>query len=504
MSSPSQTPLTSSSPAGPLGSTTPRLWTPPLRDLSEPDATYGHDLNAFAERVLGIEFYPYQQWLSIHAGELLPDGRPRFRRLLIMIARQNGKSLWAKVLILYWIFIEQQRKVLATSTNRDYARVAWYETLEMIKDCEWLAKRLNTRETKFATGSETITTTEGAQYKFAASNRRTGRSLTLPRVLLDELREHLTWEAWNAVTPTMKTVWDAQLVALSNAGGVEAVVLNEFRTEALAGDNERVGIFEWSGPPDTAADDVDALLAANPLIGYRVDLAELVTEARAAMAAGGEKLSGFEIEQLCRAVPVLNPAVSGWTDAGTDEPIDLAPHRARTALCLDIALDGSHASLIAAVVLDGQVHLEVVAAWAGFGCSRAVAVELPEHVRRVRPAVVGWYPNGPAAVVTAELAGQKPRRNDWPPRGVKLVELQAETPAVCMSFSELVDAGEVTHPKDPLLDAQIAGTQWQRLGDRKVYGRTASGGPIDAPYAAAGATYLARILPPPRPPLAIA
>jgi hypothetical protein len=461
-------------------------------------------LNQFAADVVGVDFHPYQQWLSVHAGELLADGRPRFRRLLIMIARQNGKSLWAKVLILYWLFIEEQRKVLATSTNRDYARVAWYETLGMIKDCDWLAKRLDTKRTTFATGSEVITTTEGMQYKFAASNRRAGRSLTLQRVLLDELREHQTWEAWNAITPTMKTVWDAQLVALSNAGGVEAIVLNTFREEALAGDNQRMGIFEWSGPEDCEADDIDALLQANPLIGHMIELDELLAEARAAKAKGGEKLAGFFIEQLCRAVPVLNPAVSGWEDAGTDEPIDLAPHRARTALCLDIALDGSHATLIAAVVLDGQVHLEVVAAWAGFGCSRAVAVELPEHVRRVRPAVVGWYPNGPAAVVTAELAARKPRRSDWPPRGVKLVELQAETPAVCMSFAALVEAGEVTHPCDPLMDAQTATAQKQQRGDTWVFGRSVSGGPIDSVYAAAGAAHLARILPPPRPPLAIA
>jgi hypothetical protein len=487
------------------GSTTPRLWTPPLRELT-PDTSYGYDLNDFAFRVLGIDFYPYQKWLSIHAGELLADGRPRFRRLLVMIARQNGKSLWAKVLILYWLFIECQRKILATSTNRDYARVAWYETLDMIKECEHLAKRLDNRQTKFATGSEVITTTDRCIYKFAASNRRAGRSLTLDRALLDELREHLTWEAWNAVTPTMKTVPTAQLVALSNAGGVEAVVLNQLRAEALAGDNERIGLFEWSAPEDCEPDDVDGILQANPLAGYVLGmLDELIAEARAAKEAGGEKLAGYYIEQLCRAVPVLNPAVTGWIDCGTDEPADLAEHRARTALVVDVALDGSHAALLAAVLLDGVVHLEVVQAWTGHGCSRAVVAELPDLVRRVRPAAVGWYPGGPGAAVTGELAAKKgPRRQAWPPRGVKLEELSADTPAICMSFSDMADAGEIEHPKDPMLDAQMATVQWQKRGDRRVFGRSVSGGPIDAPYAAAGAAWLVRRLPPPRPKLSVA
>ncbi|HEX4725683.1 MAG TPA: terminase, partial [Pseudonocardiaceae bacterium] len=365
-------------------------------------------------------------------------------------------------------------------------------------------RRLDVRATKFATGSETIVTTDGSQYRFAASNRRTGRSLTLNRVLLDELREHVTWDAWNAVTPTMKTVLDAQLVALSNAGGVEAIVLNEFRAEAMAGDNERLGLFEWSAPDDAEPDDVDALLHANPLGGYLVDMEELLADARAAMAAGGEKLVGFKIEQMCRAVPVLNPAVVGWTDCGTDEPIDLAPYRTRTALCVDIALDGSHACLVAAVELDGVVHLEVVKAWAGYGCGRVVAVELPALVRRVRPAVLGWLPLGPAAAVAAELGAQKGRRSDWPPRGVKLEELTTETAGVCMSFAGMVAAGEVSQPNDPLLDAQAATVQRKQQRDQWVFGRSASSGPIDGMYAAAGATWLVRRLPPPRAPLAIA
>jgi len=503
MAAPDLTRSTRSDSGGPLGSTEPRIWTPPLRELT-PETSYGFDLNDFALDVLGIDFYPYQKWLSIHAGELLVDGRPRFRRLLVMIARQNGKSLWAKVLILYWMFVEIHKKILATSTNRDYARVAWYETLDMIKDCEFTNRRLDVRATKFATGSETIVTTDGSQYKFAASNRRTGRSLTLNRVLLDELREHVTWDSWNAVTPTMKTVPDAQLVALSNAGGLEAIVLNDFRAEAMAGDNERLGLFEWSAPDDAEPDDVAGLLYANPLAGYLVDVDELLSDARAAIAAGGEKLVGFKIEQMCRAVPVLNPAVVGWKDCGTDEPADLAPHRARTALCVDIALDGSHATLVAAVELDKVVHLEVVAAWSGYGCGRVVAVELPALVRRVRPAVVGWYPQGPAAAVAAELAARKDRRSDWPPRGVKLDELTTETGGVCMSFAGMVGAHQVSHPHDPLMDAQAATVQRKRQGDQWVFARPASGGPIDAMYAAAGATWLVRRLPPPRPPLSVA
>src|ERR1700742_2146374 len=84
-------------PPVPLGSITPRLWTRPLRRLT-PQTSYGFRVIWFAAVVLGQPLDPWQQWLVIHLGELLPDGRPRFRRVLVLVARQNGKTHLCKVL----------------------------------------------------------------------------------------------------------------------------------------------------------------------------------------------------------------------------------------------------------------------------------------------------------------------------------------------------------------------------------------------------------------------
>ena len=53
------------------GSETPRVWTPPLRDLT-PETSLGFRCIAFAE-LLGVTLLPWQQWLCIHLLELLPD-----------------------------------------------------------------------------------------------------------------------------------------------------------------------------------------------------------------------------------------------------------------------------------------------------------------------------------------------------------------------------------------------------------------------------------------------
>ena len=78
----------------------PSVYTPPLRELT-PDTSYGFDVINFAERI-GHPLDPWQCWAVIHIGELLPDGRPRFRKVLILVARQNGKSELLKIIGLYF------------------------------------------------------------------------------------------------------------------------------------------------------------------------------------------------------------------------------------------------------------------------------------------------------------------------------------------------------------------------------------------------------------------
>ena len=54
------------------GKETPRIFTPPLRDLT-PDTSVGFEVIDFARDVLHIELFPWQKWLAIHALEVI-DG----------------------------------------------------------------------------------------------------------------------------------------------------------------------------------------------------------------------------------------------------------------------------------------------------------------------------------------------------------------------------------------------------------------------------------------------
>lgn len=483
------------------GSVTPRLWTPPVRELT-PASSYGFDLIDFARDVLAMPLDPWQQWVAIHAGELLPDGRPRFRVVLIIVARQNGKTLLAKVLTLFWMFVDRVGLVLSTSTNRGYAKEAWLDCIAIAQANEYL--RGDLAPPRLTIGEETMHTRHGSRYKIAAANRRAGRSLTVDRLIIDEIREHADWDAWAAAYNAMNARPYAQAVAISNQGDDTAVVLNALRDSALgflesgAGD-ERLGLFEYSALEGADPTDRSALLAANPSAPDRVDLDALLGAGRRAVAAGGEELAQFRTEVLCQRVELLDPAIDpgAWARCGVDDPVDLAEHRDRVALAYDVSLDGRHATLAAAAVVDGRVRVELVRAWDGTAAMRR---ELPAIVERIRPRVLAWLPNGPAAAVAADLADRKTR--GWPPRRVAVEDIKGDITAVCMGLAELVHAGELDHPRDPLLDAHVHAAQRMRRGDAWAFQRRGSG-PIDALYAAAAAVHCARTLPPPPPALVV-
>jgi hypothetical protein len=492
-----------------LGSTLPRVYTQPLVTgppgpcgcgcALDETTSYGFDVVWFAANILGTPLDPWERWLVIHAGELLPDGRPRFRTVLAIVARQNGKSLLMRVLILFWMFVERLPMILATSTDRSYAKAAWTATCDAARENEHLSADLDPKRCQtLQIGEEEFRTIHGSKYRFAAVNRRAGRSLTIHRLVLDEIREHANFDAWGAATNAMNAVPSGQIFTVSNQGDDQSIVLDWLRGAALTfletgqGDR-RLGLFEWSAPPGSEPTDIQALCAANPNAGHRLDIESLLGAAKQAISGGGEALTTFKTEVMCMRVDKLDPAIEpgAWDVAGTDAPIDLAEHRRNVALCVDVALDGSHASLVAAALLDGTVHAEVVRHWEGRGCTQQLRADLPSVVARVKPGVVGWFPMGPAASVAAELAERKGR--SWPPPYVKVAEIRGEVTAVCMGLAELVLAGEIRHPNDDMLTMHVKAAEKLRRGDAWVFGRQGAGA-IDGAYALAGAVHLARTM----------
>lgn len=467
---------------------------------------------AFARDVLREPLDPWQQWAVIHMGELLPDGRPRFRQVLILVARQNGKTHLCKVLALYWLYVERQALVFGTSTQLEQAAEAWQAAVDTAQRVPALAAR--TLRVRIGNGQQTLPTRERCRYKIGTAGSTGGRGKTIRRAIGDELREQHNWEAYKALTYATNAVADAQLVYITNQGDEKAVVLRALRASALdlinhvsehgpvdwaglqaAGLDPALGLFEWSAPDNSDPRDVAAQAAANPQLGRRMAY-DTVSGAAARVSKPGadpQERAGFLTEVLCMDVPILNPAIDpeAWKAQCQPAPLE----NVRLAAVADTAPNARHATLaVAAELPDGTVRVETVHEWTGPRAVVEMEQDLPEWLARIRPRLFGWFPGGPAAAAAARLKDRrKAGKYGWPPAGVTVVEIKAEQPAVCMSLAKEVVAGTLVHSGQAMLDAQVGGAEPAPRGDGWVF--TRKGGDVDALYAIAGAAHLARTLP---------
>lgn len=373
------------------GSEVPRVFTPPLRELT-PETTAGFAAIEFSEEVLGIELLPWQRWLLIHALELLEDGSFRFRTVVLLVARQNGKSTLAQILSLFFLYVRQSRLVIGTAQNLDIAEEVWAGAVELAEGTPDTAEMIS--RVVHTNGKKSLELDTGERYKVQAASRRGGRGLSGDLVLLDELREHANWDAWGAVTKTTMARAMAQIWALSNAGDAASLVLRYLRkmahkvlgdpdginsdglgsvdladAESMPDDVEDVpaddslGIFEWSAPPGCSVDDRAGWAAANPSLGYTI------TERAIASAAATDPEWVFRTEVLCQwnDGTTEGPFPSGSWEAGLDAS-SVIPAAEPVTFAVDTEHDRSRTYIAAAGLrADGGVHGEVVAARYGQG-----------------------------------------------------------------------------------------------------------------------------------------
>lgn len=369
-----------------LGSETPRIFTPPLRELT-PKTSLGFSAIDFATDVLQVDLFPWQRWLLIHALELREEGGFRFRNVVVLVARQNGKSTLSQVLALWFMYVYGYDLVLGTAQDLDTAEEVWQGAVDLVTETDLDDQPLRPelfelhQRTVLVNGKKSLELKTGARYKAKAASRRSGRGLSGDLVMLDELREHQNWDAWGAITKTTMARDEAMVWALSNAGDSLSVVLAYLRQMAHAAlgdpdginrddspviesedadeieldeDDDSLGIFEWSAPPGCDIWDRDGWAQANPSLGYKI------SERTVASAAKTDPDAIFRTEVLCQWVDNLQVAaldVARWssladpsaTRAGSPVyAVAVTPNRSWSAIYVAWRRPDGHAQLVLA------------------------------------------------------------------------------------------------------------------------------------------------------------
>lgn len=467
-----------------LGRTEPRIFTPPLRELT-PETTLGFEVVHFLSVVLGWQLDPWQDWLYIHALELREDGRLRFDTLLVLVARQNGKTKWLLGLVLWALFVDDAKMVISSAQDLDKAEALLDEGYHEIEQCEPL---LDEVAQYIKTNGKRQIRFQGRRFwKAQASNRRGGRSISAKIAILDELREHSSWDAWNAIAPTTTAVRDGMVVAVSNAGDVKSVVLRTLLREAHRSiDSKRSGsstmlLAEWSAEPGVALTNPEGLRAANPSMGYReLTLPRLLEQLRRMPEAGART------EHMCQWVDVVEPgffpedAVSAVADPGCR-----LADGAQVSLALDVAWNRSRSHLVVCgPAAAGGWHVEVVA-------SRAGTDWLVEWLAERAPGSGdGWWDG--RLVVQARGCPASSLIPELVEAGVEVVDWGGPDLAGATGRAyDLIDRGEVHSPPQPILAAALRGAKGKTVGDSMLLDRRNSVGDASPAIAATGALWAA-------------
>ena len=276
------------------GSALPRI-APPVPLRSELKAY--RDLSA----KIGIRLYPWQETAAKYLTAKAPTGRPLYREVAIIVARQNGKTTLLVPLIVQRLLAGQS--IMHTAQNAKLPREV--HDLVALALLEHFPDELpKTRAISYAVGHEEIRLKNHGRYSIVAPTKGGARGPANDLVIVDELREMESHDFIGAAKPTLTASKHPQMVYLSNAGTEMSLVLNSIKGRGA--EDPVLAYLEWSASEEMADDDMRGWIAANPSIGHDPAVLEtLTTEYRSHKLAG--TLAIFETEHLCRWVATIQP-----------------------------------------------------------------------------------------------------------------------------------------------------------------------------------------------------
>lgn len=496
------------------GIETPRIFTPPRRELT-PETSLGFECITFARDVLGVELFLWQRWVLIHALELNPDGTFRFRKVVVLVARQQGKTTLFKVWALWRLYCDDAEAVLGTAQDLATAEKTWEQTRALARSVPELAtgigKQSDTNGNKyFRLVNDPANGYHGGEYIVKAATAGGGRGASVELVFMDELREHKDHKSYSAVTKTTNAIPRAQVVMMSNAGDATSVVLNQLQDAARAKiatgdtDDTQTGLFEYSAPDGCNVWDRRAWAQACPSIGHGT-----ITESVIASDCEADPEPVFRTEVLCQRVESLERGIFVTEDGedrwragavgldGDGEFVERLPDSG-----LDVGIEVSHnrayASIVAAAeIAPGRVGVEVVARRAGTEWVIPWLVERARVFRRI--AIQGK--GSPASSLLDDLNAandthkREQRRRGQAATGLwEVVEWGGDQLSKAHGqFFDLVTnrpGVNFVHMSQPVLDAAADTAKVKPLGSAFVFDLAKSPDDVAPLIAAVAATWL--------------
>lgn len=432
----------------------------------------------------GSGLYNYQKWLIKHALETYPEGHAkagmlRFRQVLILVARQNGKTEIGAGFGIYGLRREPGDQIIGVASNAKQANVLYKRTGDAIERTPALKKRF-----KKITATRGIRSIEGSTYEIRASKGESLQGEPIEMGFIDEV--HIVKDDLHqAMLAGLGGRDDAILIMISTAGDETSTLLNrlqEIGEAAVSADPEtnRFGYFVYEAPEARIPDDPETfkewLAIANPKIkeGHQ-DIANLLTDLE---TMHPNDIVRYHLNRRTTSTSVF---------IGLDEWQALArpsgsvmPKDTPVIFSIERTREWSHATISASTKDKlGQIHTEIIA-----------SIVNPTEEQLLK-ACIALKKHKPLAYV---LDGYrfKGLAKELKNKGyITYAYSGGEIAQACSIFYAKIKTKGLTHAGDALLVDQMPGARAVTKGNNFTIGRAKGAAEIDSIYATALGVYAA-------------
>jgi hypothetical protein len=288
---------------------------------------------------------PWQQHVADVANELLPDGSPAFREVIVSVPRQSGKTtLTLSQSVERCTMRDKVQHVAYTAQTGSDARKKLLNDQVPILEGSPLWKSV--RRVARANDNAGVVFRNGSRIDVLASNASAGHGRVLDLGLVDEAFDDIDDRREQSMLPAMITKTDAQLWVVSTQGTDASVYLNRKvelgRSAALEGRTSGIAYFEWAIPEDADIDDPASWWLGMPALGFTQSIAavehakQTMTEGEFRRAFGNQRTRSSE-----RVIPEVPWRVACRPDVSPSGTlvfaVDVAPDRD----CATIAVAGN-------------------------------------------------------------------------------------------------------------------------------------------------------------------
>lgn len=421
------------------GELQPRLHSPWLKGK-----TRGDEIAEMAEKI-GQPLLKWQRLILDDMCRVDKDEMFIRKSILLLIARQSGKSHLARMRCLAGLFVFGEKDILIMSSNRAMAMKSFNIMADIIERNDFLRVQLRGGDVKKGirrtNGDERIILESGAQIEVVAATSDGARGRSCDFLWIDELRE-VSEVAMDAAKSVTLARANSQRLFTSNAGDHFSTVLNNLRNRCLSYPPKSLGFYEYSAPEYCDIWDRKAWAMANPSLGY------LISEEAIEETIATSSIEATRTETLCQWISSLS---SPWTPNSWEDLADselVMPVGALTMFAFDVDPSRRNASLCAGQILpDGRIGLSLINTWdspiAVDELQIAVDIKAWCDIYKPRKVLFDKY-------TTAAIADRLSNA------GVKTEDCSgAQFYRACTTFKDAIDNKRVVHSGQEDLDTQM-------------------------------------------------